>query len=117
MTEAPFEALAQQELKAPESLFAEHNKERVWRSASVSSLFTQGMVKVRERTRRMKERKDMEMKWKREKRIPEKSYGNYKWQKGSVFWKNNSVIPNHFWEIKKTMCETQNKQTMTADLK
>ena len=38
----------------------------------MSSLFTQGMVKVRERARRMKERKDMEMKRKREKRIPEK---------------------------------------------
>ena len=38
----------------------------------MSSLLTQGMVKVRERTRRTKERKDMEMKRKREKRIPEK---------------------------------------------
>ena len=62
VTEAPFEVLAQQELKSPESLFAEHNKESVLRSTSVSSLFTQGMVKVRERARAMKERKDMEMK-------------------------------------------------------
>ena len=29
VTEAPFEESEQQELKAPESLFAEHNKERV----------------------------------------------------------------------------------------
>ena len=62
MTEAPFKEAAQQELKAPEFLFAEHNKERVLQSASVSSLFTQGMVRVRERARMMKERKDMEMK-------------------------------------------------------
>ena len=62
VTKAPFEEAAQQELKVPESLFAEHNKERVLRSASVSSLFTQGMVKVRERTRMTKERKDMDMK-------------------------------------------------------
>ena len=67
MTKAPFEEAEQQELKEPEFLFAEHNKERVLRRASVSSLFTQGMVRVRERTRIMEERKDMEMKWKREK--------------------------------------------------
>ena len=29
VTEAPFEVIVQQELKYPESLFAEHNKERV----------------------------------------------------------------------------------------
>ena len=29
VTEAPFKDLAQQELKVPEFLFAEHNKERV----------------------------------------------------------------------------------------
>ena len=59
MTEAPFKEAEQHELNCPSLLFEEHNKERVWRSAGWSSLFTQGMVSVRERRRRMKEKKDM----------------------------------------------------------
>ena len=59
MTEAPFKEAEQQELNSPALLFEEHNKEWVLRSADVSSLFTQGMVKVRKRTKMMEERKDM----------------------------------------------------------
>ena len=58
MTEAPFKEAEQQELNSP-LVFEEHNKERVLRSADWSSLVTQGMARVRERRRRMKERKDM----------------------------------------------------------
>ena len=99
MTEAPFEETEQQELKDPEFLFAEHNKERVLRSASVSSLLTQGMVKVRERTRIMKERKDMEMKWKREKRICEKvmeiiNEKNALLRREKQFSHSNSIVRN-----------------------
>ena len=61
VTEAPFKETEQQELNSPALLFEEHNKERVLRSADVSSLFTQGMVKVRGITRTRKERRDMEV--------------------------------------------------------
>ena len=61
VTEAPFKETEQQELNSPALLFEEHNKERVLRSADVSSLLTQGMVKVRRITRMRKERRDMEV--------------------------------------------------------
>ena len=110
MTEAPFEDLEQQELKDPESLLAEHNKERVWRRTSVSSLFTQGMVKVRERTTMMKERKDMEMKWKREKGICEKvmeiiNDKNGLLRREKQFSHSNSIVRNEqniVWNTKQT---------------
>ena len=59
VTETPFKEAEQHELNSPSLSFEEHNKERVLRSAGWSSLFTQGTVRVRERRRRMKERKDM----------------------------------------------------------
>ena len=62
VTEAPFKEAEQQDEKLPEPSFSEHNKESVWRSASVSSLITQGTAKTRETAKTMKKRNDIRKK-------------------------------------------------------
>ena len=95
MTEVPFKEAEQQELNFPALLFEEHNKERVLRSADVSSLFTQGMVKVRGITMMRKERRDME---------------EEEGKKQVLEWKKHSVTPIQFGEIIKSLFDTENKQ-------